>query len=67
MAQQILSTGETIKLYRDKRGLTQAALALKAKITNVQLCRIERGRVAAKTETLRKIAAALRVPLRELL
>src|SRR5438105_1709667 len=45
--------------YRMKRGLTQAQLAAKVGTSHSAISRLESGRHAASSETLRKLALAL--------
>lgn len=59
--------GKRVRAVRKQARWTQAYLAEKAGITPDYLGRIERGQGAVTLETLNQIAAALRVPLRQLL
>jgi transcriptional regulator with XRE-family HTH domain len=52
-----------IREYREQSGLTLTSLAAKAGISAAQLSQVERGRADASLATLRRIAAALEVPL----
>jgi len=51
---------------RADRGLTQAALAKKSKVSRVTLGKIERGEVEPRADTLHQLAQALKAPLRDL-
>lgn len=51
-----------IAAWRRYRGLSQAALARKAKLSQVWISRIERGGGYGSQETRRKLAAALDAP-----
>jgi transcriptional regulator with XRE-family HTH domain len=59
--------GRRIHLFRKQSGLTQAALAEKAKISNEFMSGIERGAKLPSLPTLAKLAAALRVNLKDIL
>ncbi len=58
--------GRRIHLFRKQSGLTQAALAEKAKISNEFMSGIERGARLPSLPTLERVAAALRVSLKDL-
>jgi len=58
--------GKRIYLFRKENGLTQAALAEKAKISNEFMSGIERGTKLPSILTLEKLAAALRVNPKDL-
>ncbi len=60
---RILDGENRIRVWRDHRGLTAAALADKAEIAQAFLSQIETGKREGTVETLRKIAAALGVTL----
>lgn len=59
--------GVTIRLLRQQRGLSQEALAHLAAIDRSYMSGIERGRRNLSVLNMARIAAALRVPLGELL
>jgi transcriptional regulator with XRE-family HTH domain len=61
-----LTVGRRIAMWRDKRGLTQKDLALKADLDPQTMSKIERG-TGVMTDNLRKIAVALQVPTDALL
>jgi transcriptional regulator with XRE-family HTH domain len=56
-----------LKQLRRRRGLTQAALAFRARLSPGYVARLEIGRHDPSLSTLRKLAKALGVPVRELL
>ena len=57
--------GERIAQLRERRGLTQEALADKARIHRVSLANIERGAKLPTLDTLERLAKALRVSMRD--
>ena len=59
--------GKVIRRFREKRELTQAALAKAAGITRVYVAKIEAGEKIPSIPTLRKLAKALKVKVGELL
>ncbi|WP_424138841.1 helix-turn-helix domain-containing protein [Roseomonas chloroacetimidivorans] len=59
--------GSRVRAHRERAGLTQQALARLAKVQQGQLSEIETADRVPTLSTIRKIAAALEVPLRELL
>jgi transcriptional regulator with XRE-family HTH domain len=56
-----------VQALRDKRAMTQAALAKKAGLSRGYLARVETGRHEPTLTTLRKLANALGVPVTALL
>jgi DNA-binding XRE family transcriptional regulator len=59
-----MARGESpLRVMRAMRGLSQAALAAKAKISQPVLSQFERGRRAPALATCRRLARALAVPL----
>ncbi len=56
-----------LKRLRKARGITQQALAHKARVSLGYLARLEIGRHDPKVSTLRKLSRALGVPVTELL
>ena len=59
-----LLTGESpVKVWRQKIGMTQRQLATHAGVSQSQLAEIETGAKAGSIDTLRKLAAALKVDL----
>lgn len=62
-----MNIGFSIKNYRNNKGLTQVELAEMANISRSYLADVERNRYNASVETLQKIAAALEIPMAQLL
>lgn len=58
--------GERVRALRTRAGLSQEGLARKADVSMATIHRIEQPQVGASLETLRKLAAALDVPVSEL-
>jgi transcriptional regulator with XRE-family HTH domain len=56
-----------LKALRDAKGLSQAALAKKAKITREYVNRLEAGRYDPTVGVLQRLAKALGVPVTALL
>ena len=52
---------------REKRGLSQRALAKLSKVTHVTIARIETGVYDPRLSTLRRLAKALKVKVADLL
>jgi DNA-binding XRE family transcriptional regulator len=63
---RLLNGESALRVYRDLRGLTQAALAEKAGVNRVTVTEIETGRKQGSVATLRALAGALGVALDEL-
>jgi transcriptional regulator with XRE-family HTH domain len=61
-----IQLGRRIYLFRKEAGLTQAALAEKVRISNEFMSAIERGAKLPALPTLERIAAVLRVGLKDL-
>ena len=62
------SIGRVVKRLREAKGLTQAELAKKAKVTQPYITMLESGhRKEPSLATLRRLAKALGVPVTELL
>ena len=59
--------GQRVAAHRSQLGLTQTVVARRAGLAASYLSRIENGRIFPTVPTAQKIAAALRVPLSELL
>src|SRR5687767_14121709 len=55
-----------VRVYRDLRQMTQTALAAASGVNRVQIADIEAGRKTGSVETIRKLAAALRVTIDDL-
>ncbi len=56
-----MDIGENIKLWRKKKGLTQAELGRKLGITQSAIGQFEKGKSSIKIETIEKIAEALEI------
>lgn len=65
-ANRLLDGESPLRVWRDMRGLTQAALAEKAGVNRVTVAEIETGRKQGSVATLRALAAALAVTLDDL-
>ncbi|MFN4312863.1 MAG: helix-turn-helix domain-containing protein [Chitinophagaceae bacterium] len=63
----IEKVGKRIKKARIERGYSQQVLADKCEVEKANISRIESGKVNLKILTLRKIAQALRVPLKDVI
>lgn len=63
----LVEIGQRLRVTRLERGLTQKALGELAGVHDVHISRLESGTLDARISTLRKIAAALELPLTELL
>jgi transcriptional regulator with XRE-family HTH domain len=59
--------GEIIAAHRKLRGLSQAAVARAARRSQVWLSMVELGKIQPGADQLRKIAAALNIPLAALI
>jgi transcriptional regulator with XRE-family HTH domain len=59
--------GTTLKRFREAKGLSQDALARKARITREYVNKLEAGRYDPTVGVLKRIAKALGVPVTELL
>ena len=58
--------GGQIKSFRESAGLTQVALARKARIPQSHVSRLERGRLSPTRKTIKTLAKALRVKPQQL-
>jgi DNA-binding XRE family transcriptional regulator len=58
-----LAGESTVKIWREHRGLTQAGLAKASKVSRAMIAAIEAGHKRGGIATLKKLAAALRVSL----
>lgn len=65
-ADRIIDGESPLRVYRDLRGLTQAALAEKSGVNRVQIADIEAKRKSGSIETVRKLADALGVSIDDL-
>jgi transcriptional regulator with XRE-family HTH domain len=61
------SLGKEIKQARRDRGLTQQELAAQLQLKQQYLSRLEHDRVDVRVSLLRRLAAALQVPITQLL
>ena len=66
LVDRMLAGESPLRVYRDFRGLTQAALAEAAKVNRVQIADIEAKRKTGSVATLRKLADALRLTIDDL-
>ena len=67
MAKRLRQGEHPVTVWRDHRGLTQKALAERAKMTAAQLSEIEKGKKSGSVATLQKLARALNLTVDELL
>ena len=58
-----MTLGTRVKASRERARLSQRELADKIGISEISVMRLEKGRRAAKSDELEKIATALDVPL----
>jgi mRNA interferase RelE/StbE len=65
-ADRLLDGESALRVYRDLRGLTQAALAEEARVNRVTIAEIETGRKHGSVKTLCALADALEVALDDL-
>lgn len=65
-ANRILDGENSMRVYREYRGLTQAALADASGVNRVQIADIEAGRKSGSIETVKKLAGALGVAVDDL-
>ena len=63
---RLLGGDSPVKVWREKRGMSQRALATEAGIGNGYLAEIETNRKPGSDDALRKLAAVLQVPPEEL-
>jgi transcriptional regulator with XRE-family HTH domain len=56
-----------IRAIRDRKGLSQRALAEKAKMSITFLCKVELGKADPSLSTLRRLAKALNVKIADLI
>lgn len=66
-ANRIIDGESRVRVYREYRGLTQSALAERARVNRVQIADIEAGRKSGSIETVRKLADALGVTVDDLI
>ncbi|MCB9942813.1 MAG: helix-turn-helix transcriptional regulator [Geminicoccaceae bacterium] len=63
---RLLNGENSLRVYRDLRGMTQAVLAEKAGVSRVTVAEIETGRKQGSIATLRALAGVLEVALDDL-
>ena len=63
---RILDDESPVRVWREKRGLTQRALAEQAEISPSYLAEIETGRKPGSADALRRLARVLGVPMENL-
>jgi DNA-binding XRE family transcriptional regulator len=63
---RLLNGDSPLRVYRDLRGMTQAALAERSGVNRVTVAEIETGRKQGSVATLRKLAGALGVTVDDL-
>lgn len=63
---RLLKGESSVRVFRDLRGMTQAALAERAGVHRVTVAEIETGRKQGSVATLRRLANALGVTLDDL-
>ena len=62
----VRKVGSKVKFFRNRLGISQNELGLRAEITKNQIGRIERGTINTSLIALSRIAKALEVELKEL-
>ena len=66
VAKRLIAGENPLRVWREMRGLTQAALATASGVNRVQIANIESGAKTGSVATLRKLADALGVGLDDL-
>ncbi|ODT36023.1 MAG: hypothetical protein ABS55_07520 [Lautropia sp. SCN 70-15] len=66
VVESVVAGMHPVRAWRESRGLTQEALAEQAGVSAPYVSQIESGKRIGAVRTLRRIAAALEVPLDEL-
>jgi DNA-binding XRE family transcriptional regulator len=66
-ARRLLEGENPVRIWREKRGLTQRALAARAEVAPSYLTEIEKGRKPGSTRTLSRLARALQVTMEDLM
>ncbi|MBR9763964.1 MAG: helix-turn-helix transcriptional regulator [Rhodobacteraceae bacterium] len=64
---RILNGENPVRVYRDWRGLTAAALAEASGVNRVQITQLETGKRGGTVETMKKLAEALSVAVDDLI
>ena len=65
-ADRIIDGESPLRVYREYRQLTQAALAIASGVNRVQIADIEARRKSGSVETIRRLAEALKVTMEDL-
>lgn len=65
-ARRLLNGESAIKVWREKRGISQRALAAAADVSPSYLAEIEAGRKPGSVDAIRKLAQALEVRMEDL-
>lgn len=66
-ADRLLDGESPLRVWREVRGLTQAALAQASGVNRVQIAEMESGRKSGSVATLQRLAAALGVTVDDLI
>ena len=66
-ARRLLGGESPVRVWREKRGLTQRALAARADVAPSYLTEIEKGRKPGSARTLARLAEALQVAMENLI
>ena len=64
--QRLLEDANPVRVWREKRGLSQGGLAEQAGVSPSYLAEIETGKKTGSAETLHKLARVLTVPMENL-
>lgn len=67
VADRLIDREAPLRVWREYRGLSQAALARASGVNRVQIVEIEAGRNSGSVQTLRKLADALRVEVDDII
>lgn len=66
-ARRLLDGEHPVRIWREKRGLTQRALAVRAGVAPSYLTEIEKGRKPGSARTLSRLAQALEVTMEDVM
>jgi DNA-binding XRE family transcriptional regulator len=66
VVQRLVAGENPLRVWREHRGLTQAALAEASSVNRVQIADIEASRKTGSVETVKKLAGALALTIDEL-
>ena len=66
LVDRMLAGESPLRVYREYRQLTQAALAIASGVNRVQIADIEARRKSGSVETIRRLAEALKVTMEDL-